>query len=596
MSGFIGLVQLNQEPWKLEEFDNLCTAALARDACRIDPPLSSASNFVLAPLRLPILTPAAPPAVSSDGKLHLYLEGEVYNDDFPPRSQAEALMQAYQREGSDLFKRLNGHFLLALAQPEIGRLILVADRTASVPLFYLRCGDVLAFSPILRPLLSLTGFTPRINALAVSNFLSTGCILEGKCLVDGIELLRQGQVLEVQERDVQVSNYWEFRYAEQRDQRPEEILATELTDLVFQAVERHTRNDAGIAISLSGGYDSRSILSVMRHLYPDRPIQTITWGHPSGHPQSDVAVAERLARHFKTEHSFFALNPATLPDHFRNFVLASEGRIDAVGNYPHALSILERIHTDLGVDLIIRGNEFFGCKAKVSRLSAALYNAYLPTLSFLPQSYRYLRESTHRQLNDIGEAQAARLAARYPYPDLTDCKDNLFIAERFFGYQNPLTQLKSRVLKECNPLLDNNLIDFVSRLPSPLRVWKKLFKTTVHCIMPEMDKIGLSRFNNLIDWDSRIRSDGNLQAFIRVILLGSDNSLNQIVDAEALRLFLEDAFKPRLIAPRTRTSTLLRKLRHRLNRYDIPASEEIFRLMILKIWVDDCLSGNFDLV
>jgi asparagine synthase (glutamine-hydrolysing) len=596
MSGFLGLVRLDGAPLEKKFLENFHRASEQdQPSPGEDRWVSSTREMALTRLHQGKLNPAPQPVASPDGRLLLFLEGEIFNDDLDLDDQPRAILNAYLKDGPALFNRLNGQFLLGLVEPEDHRLTIVCDRTGSVPLFWTRQGDLLAFSPRIKPLLSLPGFKHHLNPQAVANFISTGCILEGQCLVQGIQLLRQAQVLTVAGNSFKIHPYWEFGYHDQRDLRDPNVLAGELSELVVQAVRRQTRGSLPFAVPLSGGYDSRSILCSMRRLCPSQPIRTVTWGDEDHRPESDVMVAQHLAEHYKTSHSFYRLDAGSLPQYFRDFVLTSEGRMDAAGNYPEGLGMLKRIQKDLGVDLLFRGNEFFGARASVDRYKQALFVGFLPTFRMQPGSFRYLNPPIYRALADLSDTQMQRIMAGYPYDSFIDRKDHLFICERFYAYHNPLTQLKRLVAEERNPLLDNDIIEFVRRLPPHLRVWKNLFTLAVRHLMPDFDTIGITKYISLVDWDKRMATDLNLQNFVRSTLLDQDSGFNQLVNPQQLRLFLQKAFRPYREKKRSLPSLVVRKIRRRFDLYDLPYSEEIFRLMILKIWVEENLNGDFDL-
>jgi hypothetical protein len=212
----------------------------------------------------------------------------------------------------------------------------------------------------------------------------------------------------------------------------------------------------------------------------------------------------------------------------------------------------------------------------------------------MPYSYRYLRPEIYRHLSRMGVQQGKRLAAACPYDDPTDCKDHLYINERFFSYQNPLSHIKRRIFEERNPLLDKDIIEFVRRLPPALRIWKALFKMAARHIIPEFDQIGVARYISLVDWDQRLQSDAALQAFVRLTLLNQTSEFHQWVDPAGLSLFLDKTFAPKM-KRRSIGRLIRRKIRERWDRYELLPSEEIFRLMILKIWVEENLKSDFDL-
>jgi asparagine synthetase B (glutamine-hydrolysing) len=541
------------------------------------------------------LQASAPPARSPNNGALLYLAGEVFNEDLDLADPSPAILAAYEQEGDSLWRRLNGSYLLVLLEPAIGRYRIVTDRTASLTVFYRQNRNLLAFSSDLKPLLRLEGFSTGINATALTNFLTSGSILEGKSLLSDIECLRPGQVLTVEDSRVQIETYWSFSYSAQRVQKDPRRLEEELFALMMQAVARQTRDSRPLAVTLSGGYDSRSILACMRRLYPEREIHTVTWGEDAHRADSDAVIAQRTAQYYKTKHFFYPLRASALPFYFRDFVKTSEGRVDAAGNYPESLRIFEQIWKDLGVRILVRGNELFGARNKVSRERQAWFTAFIPDLTTLPYSYSCLKPEIRGRLADLGYQQMRRLYQELPYDDPIDRKDHLFIAQRWPGYQSPLTQLKRRIIEERNPYLDNDLMDFVSRLPGRYRTWKNLYVSTVQHQMPEFAQLGASQVISLIDWDAKLRTDRALQDFVREVLVERRNGFDELIDGGRLQQFLDKAFAPIKPNRRSLPNRIRRRIRKRLDRFELETSLEIFRLMIIKIWADEFLQGEFKL-
>lgn len=595
MPGLVGLAQLSGAPVDVALFQRLCQNLADRPNYRID--CVSHRDWSLASGRVHkgIINPQRQPARSPDDRILLFMDGEVFNEDLDLNDQANAVLKAYLAEGRDLFKRLNGSFALALLEPESRRLTLVVDRLASIPIFYTRCGTILGFCSQLRPLTLLPGFAPKINPLALENFLTTGFLLDGVTLLEGVNSLGCGELLTVENGEAQIENYYRFSFASQRDRRPPAELETELSEILFRAVRRQLGGPHKMALTLSGGYDSRSILYYMHMADPERSIQTITWGMDRGLSSSDLEIARALSQRLNTDHHFFPLNADGLPDHFRTYVQLDEGRTDAVGNYPEALGVFERIREELGVEVLLRGNEIFGARRKAYSKKDAMHVAFLDDLSSYPHSFRYIKPHIYRKLSDLGREQMRSLHARCPYPDHVDRKDYFYITQRNPGYQTPLSQLKRHVIEERNPFMDNEVMDFISRTPSHLRIWKNLFMSTVRNQVPGFTDIEISRTINLVDWDDRLRRDAKLQSFTRRILLEERNGFDDIFDRKKLEAFLEDGFKIREQKNRSLIEKASRRLQNRLGRYELDFNQEVFRLMILKIWVDEFMGGNFQM-
>lgn len=602
MAGFVGLVQLKGAPIPENLRNNFLLAACEGGNYLLDSYLSPAQDVAIWRLHRGILNSQPQPVRSPDGRLFLFLDGEVFNEDLDLSDQAGSILKAYLQEGEALFTRLNGSFELALIESGSHRLTMVCDRSASLPLFYRQADSYLLFSSRLKPFAALPDIHQSVNLQALANFLACGYLLDGESLLNGVKLLGPGQMLTADRQGISVRNDWNFTFTPNPEARDEQAFSQELADLVFRAIERRTREDAQFGVLLSGGYDSRVIAGCLRKLKPERPFRTITWGEDEQRPDSDAAVAGLIARHLHAQHAFFKLDAAALPQHFRSFVVLSEGRTDAVGNYPEALRIFESIARDLKVDVVLRGDECFGWKEDVSREAEMLHSLSIHDMACLPGTYEYLQPRIRRQLDEASHAQIARLMRNRRYQDLHDQKDYLYFTQRLFGYLNPLSQLKQIVLNLRNPFLDNDILDFVGLLPTRLRLGKALFKTTARRLFPEFESYGFAKYTSLIDWNERLGRDAALQAYIREVLLDRANGFDELVDRRKLRQSLERAFaeavnnsglhKGNRLSPYQR---LRRRIQRRRGYYDIRPCTQIFRLMIVKLWADEYLRGDFRL-
>jgi asparagine synthetase B (glutamine-hydrolysing) len=535
-------------------------------------------------------------AKSADNTLHLFLIGTIYNDEFGSEKTAERLLQTYRQKGKLLFAELNGNFVLVISDLQNQELLLIADRTASKALFYTTVANRLAFSDEIMPLARLIGHNATINVTGVASFLANGFILDGETLLNDINLLGPGQYLCVNQQGVQKRVYWQFAYAEERDQRPIESLESELYDRMLKAVDRRIHSGDSYGLMLSGGYDSRALLGCLLALKPDDPLITVTWGENENQPHSDVAIAASLAARFKTNHNFFRLDPRPFTDSFLQYIRLSEGRTDAIGNYPNGLKLFESTRRDLGVQFLLRGDEWFGGSGNVMGESQALHRLSIHRLDRLGEAYPYLNPNIHRHLIEVNREQFSRLSASCPYTELHDRKDYYCYNQHLFAYLNPLTQLKEHAVGICTPHLDNDVLDFMLTVPTKYRLDKELFRRTVKQTMPNLWTIPFARTSSQIDWNLQIHEDSNLQAFIWQMLVKEQNNFDILINHRKLAYYLERTFsKPRRIF-----STVMQRARkkviHRRDRFELDHATEIFRLMILKSFFNEFYQGNISFI
>jgi hypothetical protein len=266
------------------------------------------------------------------------------------------------------------------------------------------------------------------------------------------------------------------------------------------------------------------------------------------------------------------------------------------------MSIFEQIRNDLKTGVLLRGDECFGWKVNASTENQMLNSLSIHDLFNLKQSYEYLKPSVRHQLAILGHDQLLRLSRECPHRDLRDRDHHFFLTQRLFGYLNPLSQLKKLVIPLRNPFMDSEILDFIGRVPARLRKCRELFKSASQQMFPEFDKIGIARYNNLVDWNQRLGFDPALRAYLRQALLEHRNGFDELVDRGRLEQFLNRTFCEAASSSRVngnRRLTLLQRGRRRMARHlglcDISPSTQLFRLMIMKIWADEYLYGNFDL-
>lgn len=200
-----------------------------------------------------------------------------------------------------------------------------------------------------------------------------------------------------------------------------------------------------------------------------------------------------------------------------------------------------------------------------------------------------------RALQAASAEQINRITRSCPFRDLHDRVDQICYTQHLFAYLNPLTQFKQLAIGVRNPHLDNDVLDFVNCLPTRWRLSKSLLKRTVEHLLPEVSRVRFARSGSLINWDARFRADADLRAYMSEVLLKQLNGFDEIIDRRHLEHFLQNAFLPDTLWSKPFFSRVQKRIYRRQARFLLDPSTEIFRLMILKIWADEFLGGNFEL-
>lgn len=258
------------------------------------------------------------PMVSEDGDTVVVFNGEIYNHrelreeleslghEFSSRSDTEVVLRAFLQWDKQCFSRLRGMFAIALWTPSQKRLVLARDRMGIKPLYICRRGDDLYFGSELKAILEHPEIERRLNLAGLNCYLTLNYVPCPHTLVQGIEKLPPGHLLEWRDGKTRTEAYWRLAF------RPEprwtwESAREQLDLLLKQSVSEHLISDVPLGVWISGGIDSSTILYYAARANSSRlKTFSITF---RGQSFDETRYIREVAAHYGTEHHEFDLNP-----------------------------------------------------------------------------------------------------------------------------------------------------------------------------------------------------------------------------------------------------------------------------------------------
>ena len=169
---------------------------------------------------------------------------------------------------------------------------------------YIHQNGLFAFASEQKPLLLHPSVPRELNLKSLHTHLNLRYTQNDQTLFKGIYRLPPAHYLVYRNKQINIHRYWELT-PEIRDGMNEKEAADQLHELLRQAVKRQLISDVPIGVYLSGGMDSSVIVQKMSELgVPD--IKTFTLGF--NEPTDEFPDAERVARHFKTDHHTLSLS------------------------------------------------------------------------------------------------------------------------------------------------------------------------------------------------------------------------------------------------------------------------------------------------
>ncbi|MGH2514807.1 MAG: asparagine synthase (glutamine-hydrolyzing), partial [Ktedonobacterales bacterium] len=218
-------------------------------------------------------------------------------------------VHAYEDDGLDFVRRLDGMFAFALWDRTRRRLVLGRDRFGKKPLYYMRDGRRLAFASEMKALLLVPGARRDLDPLAVSQYFTFGYVPAPRSILAGVAKLGAGQVLTFADGDLAVRRYWQLDFTP-RCGDDAETAARRVRDLALEAVRKRLISEVPLGAFLSGGVDSSIVVAAMSQVGTER-VKTFSIGFEE-ESHSELDYARLIATRYATDHHEFIVRPDLL--------------------------------------------------------------------------------------------------------------------------------------------------------------------------------------------------------------------------------------------------------------------------------------------
>jgi asparagine synthase (glutamine-hydrolysing) len=313
-------------------------------------------------VRLQVIDLAAgcQPFFSDDRKTVLAFNGEIYNyrelrkelgqmgHVFSTQSDTEVLLRAFLQWDVDCFTRLRGMFAASFWNEDQQRLVLVRDRVGIKPLYVCRFGDDIYFGSELKSILSHPEIPRMLDRSALHHYLALNYVPGPFTLIEGIQKLQPGYLLEWRDGSVREQQYWALPHtSDNRWTLPDAVEAVD--ELLKQSIREHLQSDVPIGLWLSGGIDSSTLLHYISHATTQKlKTFSITF---RGRSFDETPYIQELVNKYQTEHSELDLNPALdLPSAIEDVAYHSDEPFADAGALPvWFLSKLSRQHVTVAL-------------------------------------------------------------------------------------------------------------------------------------------------------------------------------------------------------------------------------------------------------
>lgn len=545
MCGIAGFISktADRRDERVERLDAMCRVITHRGPDEQGTAVEGRAAMGMRRLSIIDLATGQQPIYNTDRSKLIVFNGEIYNYrelkkdlessgySFRTNSDTETIIHAYEEFGPDCVNRLRGMFAFAIWDETEKSLFMARDRVGKKPLFYTVTSDgEFVYGSELKVLLEHGGVDREIDHGALDSYLTFGYVPEELCIFKGVRKLEPGHFLIFKNGEVRTERYWDFDFTKETLTGSEDEIASELLEKLRDAVGVRLISEVPLGAFLSGGVDSSAIVGLMSQIM-DQPVKTFSIGFNED-SFNELKYARMTAKHFKTDHHEFIVtpdfvdviddliwhfdepfaDPSSMPTYmvskmareFVTVVLSGDGGDELFAGYTRYASDLDRsgfakIPSGLRQGLIRPLSEALpeGARGKNYLFNISLDSAgrYIDSISHFngPRKRKLYSAEIKTKMNgsfERGEKLFRQIAGSVGSDDPVE--NLLYLDSKTYLPGDILTKVDrmsmASSLEARSPLLDHELIEYVTRIPSSMKLkgtaTKHIFKKALSGLVP----------------------------------------------------------------------------------------------------------------
>jgi asparagine synthase (glutamine-hydrolysing) len=232
-------------------------------------------------------------------------------------------------EGSSFPASLNGRFHGVLTDRRRKTTVLFNDRYGMHRLYYYQSREAFYFAAEAKAILAIRPETRRLDPQGLGEFVACGSVLENRTLFADIQVLPPASAWVFRDGSLESKGtYFDPKHWEEQETLDPESYYSEFRRVFAQILPRYFRGNERIAMSLTGGLDTRMVMAWQKSEPGSLPCYT--YGGMLRECQ-DVIVARRVARACEQPYQVIGVGKEFLsqfPRYAERTVYLSDGCVD----------------------------------------------------------------------------------------------------------------------------------------------------------------------------------------------------------------------------------------------------------------------------
>jgi len=453
----------------------------------------------------------------------LVFNGEIYNYQeliiseelhCLTKSDSEVLIRLYQKYGIDFLNKLNGMFSFCIYDIRKERYFCARDRYGKKPFFYHFKDNQFIFASAIKPIIKLLGSTPKINKVALSQYLQYFVPINDNTFFQNIHKLEAGTYILYENNEFLKKKYYQINTYKKIKDEPTAL--KDIEEILFKSVEYRLKADVEVGSLLSGGIDS-SLISALYTKISGKKINTFSVGYDEYKNYDELEYAKLTAKHIGSNHHPLEISRAQFINSFDDVLDALEEPHGDSAAIP--LYLLTKTIKDAGIKTVLSGEgsdelflgydnyakflKYYDFEKTLSSDQFEFMDSIISALQNQTKESEYLRRIIKKQnvYNSFGEIftsiQKKRLFKKVPnYKSERPKKDpvdwmsyvdlKIWLGDALLSKVDKISMANS--IEVRTPFLDVNLVNYMFSVDSQIKVGntnKHLLKQIAQKYIPD---------------------------------------------------------------------------------------------------------------
>ncbi|TAN42025.1 MAG: asparagine synthase (glutamine-hydrolyzing) [Nitrospirae bacterium] len=408
---------------------------------------------------------------------------------FISQSDTEVILKAYEQWGINAVHKFRGMWAFAVWDKRSETLVLCRDRVGVKPLYWYYKDGLFMFASELKAFHKHPRFQKELDMAALSLYFQYGYITSPYSIFQYARKLEPGHYLTIDKKEnIKTEKYWDAgNYYMQGSREREEWLkrsdyevADELETILTESFKLRMVSDVPVGMFLSGGVDSSLVTALLQKEY-STPLRTFTIGF-NERDYNEAVWAKQVAAHLGTDHTELYCTPNDAFDIIPKLPeLYDEPFGDSSAVPTYLLSNLTRQHVKVSLSAD-GGDELFCGYSKYSALGSSLKRIKtVPFAGLLSKIVMSINPDTASHIYDN---------LKIALPKWTNFREKYIKLQNVIGSRNELEQIdmasKFYMSEELRELGLNETMDHKFKANnSELDLMAKMMLLDIKSYMPD---------------------------------------------------------------------------------------------------------------